>query len=46
MNVLGDCVLARKMKNCCESFGWVSGEGHFQDVARHKHSKHCQIHIW
>ncbi len=47
MGILGDCVVARKMKNGCEeSFGQLDGEGHFQDVVRPKHGKHCQIHVW
>ncbi len=44
MGILGDCVVARKMKSGCESFGQLDGEGHFQDVVRPKHGKHCQIH--
>ncbi len=46
MDILGDCVVARKMKIGCESFGQLGGERHFQDVVRPKHGKHCQIHVW
>ena len=45
MDILDDCVLARKMKNGCASFDQLGCEGHCQDMVRPKHSKHCQIHI-
>jgi hypothetical protein len=32
MDILGDCVVARKMKNGCLSFGELGCEGHFQDL--------------
>ncbi len=45
LDILGDCVVARRMKNGYVSFDQLGCEGHFSDVVRHKHGKHCQIHV-